>query len=195
MQSEFISAEGSHSGVSSVSEISQIENSSQSFTGETLIIQNLDELDYRYFKDVADASITSQSWNNASQIRPEFLINFFGTRTGLSILSIDSDSATAPEELVESFVQMYFNVDTARMRQSVFYNKEANTYDIPIPPGGAATYKVIDAVIEGNITTLSYEYYSAADDKTVIRKGILKIDTTDSLKYKYISCDTIEINE
>ncbi len=113
--------------------------------------QNLDKLYYKYFKDVADAAITSQSWDDASQIRPEFLVGFFGERTELNRLSTDDKPVAVPEELVESFIQLYFDVDTAHMRQAISYNKETHAYDLSIPSSGAVSDKVIDAVKKDNI--------------------------------------------
>lgn len=194
-QSESILTEENSASKSSVSETSKTQVSSQSLSSQVQQNQNLDELYYKYFKDVADSAITSQSWDNASQIRPEFLVEFFGSRTQLSWLSTDAEPTTVPKELVESFVQLYFDIDAAYMRQSKFYNKETNAYDLSIPPSGAASYKVIDAVMKDNILTISYEYYSPADDALVIREGKLNIEIMAPTRFKYISCETTVFSE
>lgn len=181
-----------------VSKPNPIEQNTSNIRSQKII--DLNELDYKLFKDVANAGITSQTWDDASQIRPEFLVNFFGARTELSWLSIDMESAEVPAELVESFVKLHFDVDASHLQKAEFYNEDKNAYELPTPPSGAASFKVVDAVMDNCILTLFYEYYSPADDITVIRKGNLKIEFPDEyqaefqLQYRYISCETTEIN-
>lgn len=180
-----------------IENISPLVPSSNSNTLSANTKQNYDELTNKFLKDMANAWITSQTWNDASQIDPDFLISFFCARTGLGQLPLYGEPAVAPAELVESFVKLYFDVDESHLRKAVYYNEDTNTYKLPISMGGAASFKVVDAVVENYDLTLFYEYYSPADDTTVIRTGNLKIEPSNEYftRYKYVSCETTEIGE
>ena len=155
--------------------------------------QELDKFDYKFFKDVANSGITSQTWDSASQISPESLVCFFGNTTGLSQLSTDVESVVISGDIVESYIQLYFAVDNKYIRQAMFYDSNNNTYDIPIPYDGAASAKVVAVSEKDDIISLSYEYYSPSDDITVIREGTLDIQILEPyFKYNYISCSTTD---
>ena len=58
--------------------------------------------------------------------------------------------------------------------------------------GGAASSKVVDIARNDDILTLSFEYYSPADEITIIRTGTLNIQIEND-GYKYISCTSKEV--
>lgn len=160
------------------------------------------EYEYEYFRPVASSIITAQNWDDASQLSPESLVNFFADKTGLSRLSTDAEAVIIPGDVVESYIQLYFAVDNDYIRQvtsydseniptAPYYDRENHTYGLLIPGdwGGA---KVVAVSEKDDILSLSYEYYSREDGTTVIREGTIDIQILGPQQYHYISCSMID---
>lgn len=79
------------------------------------------------------------------------------------------------------------------LKQSEYYNAQSDDYSIPMHSSGAASVKAVDVDKKDNIVTITYEYYSPADEVTVIRTGTLTVET-DNADFQYLSNKTTEID-
>lgn len=93
-----------------------------------------------------------------------------------------------PAEELEQKLQERFDVSAELLRQSEYYDPETGLY-IPGYVGSSARYEVTGAREEDGCLLLDYEYYSPADDKTVIRQGTLTLEKYGD-GYRYLSCVT-----
>ncbi len=153
---------------------------------------DLEQLDTEYFDSVFLASITAQNWTNPEDLRPDSLINYYTAsqyyqpdRKAESNMKIDE---TVPSRKLEDVVLSHFDVSVDFLRSAEGYDKENDVYALEYL-GGAASAKVVKAEQNGDVLTLSFEYYSPSDDATVIRTGTLSIQITGD-GYRYLSCAT-----
>jgi len=154
---------------------------------------NLDDLTDEYLAPLGLASISSLSWDNAANIPSHNLGLFYVAKISLiTSESIDWDTTPHEADEVESLIMQYFDVTPEYIRTSEYYNSDDNTYVFE-SFGGAASFKVVDSKMENEALILDYEYYSPADDVSVIREGIITV-AIDGNSYKYISCNTEAID-
>lgn len=167
-----------------------------SISTETPLEQDLDtpldltEYEYKYFLSLAKAGITSQTWQSASQIEPDYLVEFFSEKTGLNRLSTDSKPIVISDDIVEPYVQLFFDVDASIIRQSNYYDRNSRSYRIPIASGGAAAAKVIAVSEKDDIITISYNYFSPSDEAEAFLEGSLDIRCLGPIEYHFVSCNT-----
>lgn len=162
-------------------------------------VQSVDLKDYEqlyetYLSNVFLSSITAASWSSAEEIKPDRLINFYVfDRVVEKYTGKDWTALRIPAKEVEDFIQSYFDVSSEHLRKSQYYHKDTDSYSFD-GVGGAASSKVINAQRERDELKLDFEYYSSADDVTVIRKGTLTIKLSNT-GFKYVSCMTDAVSD
>lgn len=144
----------------------------------------------QYFDAPLCSAITANSWENPNEIRPEFLVNFFAFKTNLGRLSWDDKPLIVPAYIVEPFIQKYFDVDSAHIQKSEFYNRDDDTYSLPLYSRGVAIVKMTNATLVEDILTIEYEFYSRGPEVKLIREGSIKLQIFSAGEYKYLSCET-----
>lgn len=157
-------------------------------------LDDLEGLTKEYLAPVFLASISSQNWQHAEEIPPHNLGLFFVAKRSLTddaYREMIWDAAVFGQEDVEALVLQYFDIPVERLRESEYYQPQTESYVFE-SLGGAATARVVKAELQQNVLTLFYEYYSPADDATVIRKGTLCV-TFSQEGYRYTSCTTSEV--
>lgn len=140
-----------------------------------------------YLDTAVLSGITSYTWEDATQIPPDCFISFFMAQTKNQDITERQIAAVELEQLV----QQYFDVETEDIRKSSLYRSETQTYAMAELKTELA--RVVSASEYQNSITLYFEYYSATDDATVIRDGILFLETTDDGGYRYQSCETTDL--
>lgn len=168
--------------------ISSIDNDAQ----KNLDLNNLDALTRKYLDPVFWASITAKSWNSPSEIPPEDFVNFYIFSFLEKNKGIDRETYRVSVKEYEEFIKQYFDIEDSQLQQVPEYDEKMNEYSNFGYLGGGASGKVTAAEVREDRLILQYEYYSPADDVTVIRTGILNIYISDN-GYKYLSCKTKEV--
>lgn len=142
-----------------------------------------------YLKDICDCAIASYTWDDPNKLQPDFLVEFFSKKTQLYRLSTDSDPIIVPENIVEEYVQLFFNVKKESLKKSDFYLPEQHSYSVPIispAPGNICIDKVVS---EGNILSISYSFYRP-NESSAFRHGTVQIQlpSNPSEAHRYLSC-------
>lgn len=152
-----------------------------------------DDLEYlynEYFEPAFWGAVTAQTWDNPEQLLPENFAKFYAAKAMPKTRESEQESVAAKD--FEGYIQSYFNVSPDFLRKAEIYDEKTDSYIIGYLGGGASA-KVVGAKTDGEMLMLNYEYYSPADDVTVIRRGTLRIKfETDG--YKYVSCATEAVN-
>lgn len=149
---------------------------------------------YLYLKDICDCAIASYTWDDPNKIQPDFLVEFFSKKTQLCRLSTDSDPIIVPENIVEEYVQLFFNVEKESLKKSDFYLPEQHSYSVPIispAPGNICIDKVVS---EGDILSISYSFYRP-NKSSAFRHGTVQIliPSNPSESHCYLSCQVENI--
>ena len=157
-------------------------------------LNDLDALSEKYLAPLVLAGITIDSWSNANEILPPRIAIFYAAVKDIEdgVGQTNWDTAALDASDVETLVQKYFDVSTDVLHDAPYYDAASNTYKFE-SLGGAAGFGVVGANRDGSKLILSYEYYSPADDVTVIREGELTINI-DGNDYKYVSCTTNSVD-
>lgn len=140
-----------------------------------------------YLAPIAISGIGAENWEDPSALDPDQLLSYYvvwampGERN-------PEEPETIPAEELEAKLQERFDVSSDLLRQSECYDPETGLYT-PGYVGSSAGFQVTEAREENGRLLLSYEYYSPADDQTVIRRGTLTLEKYGD-GYRYLSCDT-----
>lgn len=88
---------------------------------------------------------------------------------------------------VENYIKRYFDVSAERIREAENCDPKADQYEFVFEIGGAATFNLVGGKrLKNGDVILNFEYYSPADDITVIQSGELKLTPVDD-GYLYAS--------
>jgi len=147
---------------------------------------------YEYLYAPSQTVMSALNWDKPSELPPDTFIEFFSIKTNLAILSTDATMITIPAIIVERYIQRHFDVESNYIKQSQYYNAQTDDYSIPMHSGGGAP-KVVGIEEKYNIIKIKYEFYSRADDVTVIRTGILTVKITDRPYFQYLNNKTTEV--
>ena len=165
-------------------------NSNPSSTNQMNV--NTSDLNYlteEFLVSMSRSGITAHSWNSVEEIPVDNLMLFYVAKNDISNNNnINWDTTPIKANDVELYITKYFDISPDYLHNSKYYDSNSNAYQFE-SLGGAASAKVISAEINGNELILCYEYYSPADDVTVIRDGTLVLVFSDN-NYFYSTCAT-----
>ena len=136
------------------------------------------------------------SWDTASEIKPDDLVNFAAYNNLLALPTEPSeqkicDGASyvdniAPAEQLEQAVQQYFAVDAAQLRSSALYDSETQGYTLLSGWGGEYGASVTDVSQDGEVLTLKIgEGNFHQQPKEPL--GELKVRVVSEGKFEYLS--------
>lgn len=157
---------------------------------------NLDLEDYealadKFLNPIVPSGIASINWADANEIPAEYFDTFYAVGALPTKRNIEEE--TKINELdYETFVQQYFYVEAEHLRQSATYDTNGRYYTIGYL-GDSVPFAVTEAYFNVDLLTLHYNYYSRADETTIIRTGIMEIKILGE-GYKYISCSSTGVN-
>lgn len=144
-----------------------------------------------YLKDLMGSCMASSTWDDPAQVRPDFLVEFFGQKTGICKLSSDAEPTIVPAKVVEEYLQLFFDLDSQDVRKSLYYLPEQNAYEVPMYSGSPAEVVITGVHQEDSLLTISYEVY-LPPDRTLCRSGFTKIQLDICELYRYLSCQVVE---
>ena len=88
---------------------------------------------------------------------------------------------------MEAYVRQFFTADpTETMRAHARYDAQRDAYEFT-GLGGGASGRVVGAALDGDMLTLDYAAFSAADDTTVMWEGTLSIMLKEDGSFQYAS--------
>ena len=156
---------------------------------------DLEHLYNDYFYPVFLSSISASTWNDPTELSPNNFVDYYiATRyyqPGKALeRNTEQEDIVSSQEL-EAFVFNHFDISSDFLKQADSYDPDKDIYVLGYL-GGAASSKVVDIARSDDILTLSFEYYSPADEITIIRTGTLNIQIEND-GYKYISCTSKEV--
>ncbi len=154
-------------------------------------LTDLDSLTEKYLYPAYWGYITATSWNSASEIRPKNFIHFYMYNKFIKNSISNWENYSVPASEYENYICQYFNVDPLLLRQVEQYDKQKKVYSNFPNIGSLGCCKVVAAENQDDKLFLYYEYYSRADDTTVIRTGTLIVRISGD-EYQYLSCKTKE---
>ncbi|RPF42119.1 hypothetical protein EDD70_2862 [Hydrogenoanaerobacterium saccharovorans] len=154
-------------------------------------LTDFEQLKTEFIAPIVLSTIGAENWTNANDIPAEYFDSFYAFKVLPKERSQDKSDVIAQKDY-ESYIQNYFDVTSEHLKTSDTFSPSTNSYTIGYL-GSSASFAVTDAKIKNDTLTLQYEYYSPADDTTVIRKGTLVIKF-DGENYKYLSNTSNEIN-
>ena len=168
-------------------------SSSQEETVEQLL--DLTEIYDLYFHPVFLSCISAESWENPEQLQPGVFVHYYLARHYYDpkhpVERNLEEEETVDQLVLEQEVMSHFQVTTEFLRQAQEYDPTRGVYRMDYL-GGAASSKVVSATWNGDQLTIAFEYYSPADDTTVIRRGSLQMSFTGE-EYQYISCTSTPV--
>ena len=127
--------------------------------------------------------ITSETWDNANDIPPDYFVNYYAYYWHDNYYQ--GGPLNFPPEELESYIQEYFDVSAEHIRTADQYDVEEDVY-ICFGLGGGGSSKVVGAEQNGKRLILDYEVYSPEDDVTVIWSGTLTVELSKN-GYKYVA--------
>lgn len=151
------------------------------------------EFETEYFLPVAYVAISSENWTSPEELPGHNLVEFYMVKKYMEDLPgplkvpFKEFPSRVDADEVEKYIKRYFDVSTERIREAENYDPKTNQYEFVFEIGGAATFNLVggERLKNGNVI-LNFEYYSPADDITVIRSGELKLAPVDG-GYMYVS--------
>lgn len=155
-----------------------------------LDLTDLDALTEKYLEPLYAEEIIATSWFFPNELNPDGFIKFY-LQKAIKKTSIKEQDYSIPQLECENFIQQYFDVDTEHLRRSTFYNKTAKAYNMPAPPEGAYSVKVIDAVMKDDILMLQYKYDNMQENVSAKPIGTLVIRLTEK-GYIYLECELLK---
>lgn len=180
-----------NSDVSKVFE-SDAETFSSSLTAQigSLDLSDYDVVGDMFLMPIAISGIGSENWTDPNEINSEYFNSFYAIKTLPVDRNLDEDTIV-PQLDYETFVQQYFDIASEHLRLSQTYNADEKHYTIGFV-GSGAPFAVTHANVEEELLVLTYEYYSPADQTTIIRTGTIRIALGEKT-YKYVSCKVNEV--
>lgn len=148
---------------------------------------DLEQLTEEYLAPIAISGIGSQSWKDPGELDPDKLLDYYVVWAMPKERDPEQPETILAEELEEKLRER-FDVPAELLRQADCYDPETGVYT-PGYVGSSAGFRVTSARESAGHLFLEYEYYSPADDTTVIRFGLLLMEPC-SEGYRYLSCDT-----
>ena len=173
------------------------EEESLSGSGEEFSQEQLEQFYEEYFYPVFLSSVTAatwdgpEDWDNPEEHWPDRLVNCY---TAAKYYSAAGEAekgelepeTTVPQQELEEWTMARFDVTADFLRQSSQYDEDRQVYVLEYL-GGAASSRVVGAEKNGDVLSLSFEYYSPADEETVIRTGVLDLRLEED-GYRFVSC-------
>lgn len=152
-------------------------------------LTDLDRLTEDYLAPAFFSAMTAKNWDSPALLPPDSFVKFYVAKEMPPERDLDKTD-TLPAAELEAYIQQYFNVPTDLLRKAEAYDPAGQFYTLGYLGGGASA-KVVSAEMDGDTLLLQYEYYSPADETTVIRTGLLSLQFGNE-GYRYISCHTQE---
>lgn len=148
---------------------------------------DLTGLTNEYLAPIAISGIGAVNWEDPSELSPDQLLSYYVVWAMRWSAILRSPKKFPPRSWNRSSRNgsMY---QQSCCCQSEYYDPETGLYT-PGYVGSSARYEVTGAREEDGCLLLDYEYYSPADDKTVIRQGTLTLEKYGD-GYRYLSCVT-----
>lgn len=160
-------------------------------------VTDLEEIYRLYFHPLFLATITAESWDDPQQLSPDAFVHYYLARHYYDpVHPAERDlerEETVDQQVLEQEVMSHFDVSREFLRQSQEYDPDRGVYVMNYL-GGAASSKVVGATWNGDRLSISFEYYSPADDTTVIRSGSLQMYISGE-EYQYLSCTSALVVE
>ena len=145
------------------------------------------DLYYNFYTTAQASGVLVSSWDNPSDISPEYLTNFFANHTNW--VHTDAEIIILPQEAVEQYICRYFNVQPDHLRKSAHYQPNQAGYELPLV--SAETSVITKAATQGNLLTIFYEtyYYSPekADDNIATQGNVTIEIQSYPVRFQYIS--------
>ena len=132
------------------------------------------------------SSITSETWDDANDIPPDYFVNYYAYYWYDN--HYQGGPLNFPPKELESYIQEYFDVSAEHIRTADQYDGEEDVY-ICLGLGGGGSAKVVGAEQNGKRLILDYEVYSPEDNATVLRIGKLTAEMSGN-GYKYVANET-----
>jgi len=155
---------------------------------DTLNTSRIDLADYdllyeQYLHLPFWSSITSETWDNANDLPPDYFVSYYAYYWYDN--HYQGGPLNFPPEELESYIQEYFDVSAEHIRTADQYDGEEDVY-ICFGLGGGGSAKVVGAEQNGKRLILDYEVYSPEDGVTVLRTGKLTLELSKN-GYKYVA--------
>lgn len=139
-----------------------------------------------YLRQPFYSGVTAQNWDTPRDIDGGALVDFYGVYWTKEHPD-EQSGGFFPAAEAEAYVRQFFTADpTETMRAHARYDAEQDAYEFT-GLGGGASGRVVGAALNGDVLTLDYEVYSAADDRTVIRSGALAVALREDGGFQYMS--------
>lgn len=157
-------------------------------TGDNFTLTKSD-LYYRFFLNLSKSAVLVNGWDNPSEIEASYLTNFFVAQSNWNQVANDAVEVLLPQEYLEGYLQMYFNVEPAHLRTSMDYKEDLQAYDLPLYPLETAPWNLIKATAQGNRLILYYDIFNGfVEGWPLLYQGYVTIEVERyPYLFKYIS--------
>lgn len=147
-------------------------------------------------------SIGRKSWNNAEEIEPDALAEYYiylGSTDEVTFSSTypkdkEFNNPLIPADVLEKGVQKHFDVSAEHIRKSQYYDPENNAYWT----GGIGTtvdIYVVDTEQKGDLETIDFEARIESSDYKASWDGTIVVQLTEDNNYKFISYERNNFKE
>ena len=132
------------------------------------------DLYYRFYMNAFRSGVLVYHWEDANEIQPEFLTDFFTAQTNWN--QTVYEDIYLPSEYVEPYIRRYFEVETEHLRKSMYYDISNDVYKLPLYPTEFKS-RITDASVTGNILTIYYEVMDyTTGDNSIYAAGNVEIE-------------------
>lgn len=138
-----------------------------------------DLLNKKYLEDVFHSAVTAATWDDASQIEPDRLVNYYLIQLQKKDMLKEE---VVPASEVEDAVRQHFDVSVEHLRKSSFYEPNHQGYTFTGWGGGAGA-QITNARMNKDVLLITFDVYG----NTRYWGGELSIKL-DGEHYQYISC-------
>ncbi len=166
------------------------EDSTSAHVSADIIHSAVDLISYEYLLPISLSGMGAESWDSANDIPAECFDMFYARKALPKDRDLSKDTVI-PQNEYEAYIQQYFDVDSEHLRSAPNYDSQLRSYIIGYL-GSSAPAGITDIETNEASIQLSFEYYSPADETTVIQSGTILIETDES-GYRYTSCSSNEI--
>lgn len=144
-----------------------------------------------YIKYIEMNPFTFQTWSNPEEIESFRFGTFYGCNAGSDPKYAPQQYAVddtliyeIPQDVLEEYVRLYFDVSSAHLRTSDFYNEEKKIYTGFLAGGGMPVEYEIESV---EVTGLSEEITYKATSEDGESRGAIGIDNSgDHFKFIFV---------
>ena len=153
---------------------------------------NLVELGEQYLPPAFYSFVTFSSWENASEIDADNLVEFYSWAAYLESLDIiipdnliqnNGYTNLLPAEVIEQAIQRHFSITAEHLRTSMYYHADSDSYEV-VGLGGASSYEILNVTLSDGIVEIEF---NGLQDGDLFQTGKLSIKQNGEA-YQYISC-------